>query len=137
MIILDIVCVSETRLEIRDEFIEGSHRLISSNDKNAGTPATGVTILMNRRSTGQIKKNNCLYDRVMTVDLKFPRRTIRILAVYLPNSWNYDLNYFQIIFDDIERLSMKVLDKEYALVIVGDFILSLERDRRIIMVEFC
>ena len=84
MITWDIICFSETRLETRDEFIEGKHRLISSNDKNAKTSATGVAILVHRRWTGQIKKKICLHDRVMAVDLKLPRRLVRILAVFLP-----------------------------------------------------
>ena len=95
MITLDIVCFSETRLEIRDEsIIEGSHRLIFSNDKNVRTSATEVTILVHRRWTGQIKMTICLHDRVMAVDLKLLRRMVRILAVYLPNAWNYDLIFF-------------------------------------------
>ena len=138
MIIWDIVCFSETRLETRDEFIEVKHRLISSNDKNAKSSATGVTILVYRRWTGQIKKKICLHDRVMAVDLKLPRRMVRILAVYLPNAWNYDLDYFQSIFKDIERLSMEAMDKGYALVIAGDFNLSIEQgERGKIMIEFC
>ena len=44
MMTWNIICFSETRLETRDEFIEGTHRFISSNDKNARTPATGVAI---------------------------------------------------------------------------------------------
>ena len=86
MITWDIVCFSETRLETRDEFIEGSHRLIYSSDKNARTPATGMAILVHRRWVGQIQKKICIHDRVMAVDLKLPRRMIRILAVYLSNS---------------------------------------------------
>ena len=67
----------------------------------------------------------------MAIDLKLPRRMVRILAVYLPNAWNYDLDYFQSIFEDIERLSMEAMDKRYALVIADDFNLYLERgDRR-------
>ena len=127
MITLDIVCFSETRFETRDEFIEGSHRLISSNDKNARTSALGVTILIYRRSTGQIKKNICLHDRIISVDFKLFRRMIRMIAVYLPNAWNYDLNYFQVIFNDIDRLLMEALDKDYLFLIADDFDLSLER----------
>ena len=37
MITWDIIYFSATRLETRDEFIEDSHQLISSNDKKAGT----------------------------------------------------------------------------------------------------
>ena len=73
----------------------------------------------------------------MAVDLKFPSRTTRILAVYLHNILNYGLSYFQIIFDDIERLSMEVMNKGYALVIVDDFNLFLaRRDRRKNIAEF-
>ena len=50
------------------------------------------------------------------------------------NAWNYDLNYFQEFFMDIERLSMEGMDKGYALIIADDFSLYLERrDRRAIM----
>ena len=74
----------------------------------------------------------------MAVDLKLPRRLVRILAVYFPNAWNYDLDYFQSIFEDIERLSMEAMDKGYALVIAGDFNLSIEQgERGEIMIEFC
>ena len=46
-------------------------------------------------------------------------------------------NYFQEIVMDIERLSMEGMDKRYALIIAGDFNLSLERgDRGAIMAEF-
>ena len=63
---------------------------------------------------------------------------VRILAVYLRNAWNYDLYYFQTIFDGIERLSIEAMDKGYALVIVGDFNLFLERrDRGRILLDFC
>ena len=59
-------------------------------------------------------------------------------TVNLSNAWNYDLNYFQAIFEDIERLSMEAMDKGYALIIAGDFDLSLERrERRKNMSEFC
>ena len=106
--------------------------------KNTRTPATGVTIVGYRRWTGQINKKICLHDGVMAVDLKLPRRLVRILAVYLPNAWNYDLDYFQSIFEDIERLSMEAMDKGYALVIAGDFNLSIEQgERGKIMIEFC
>ena len=112
--------------------------MISSNDQNARSSATGVAILLHRRWTDQVKKKICLHDRVMAIDLKLPHRMVRVLAVYLPNAWNYDLNYFQEIFMDIERLSMEGMDKGYALIIAGDFNLSLERgDRGAIMAEFC
>ena len=109
MMTWDIICFSETRLETRDEFIEDKHRLISSNDKNARTLAARMTILVHRRCIGQINQKICLHDRVMAVDFKLPRRMVRILAVYVPNAWNYDLNYFQAIFYDINRLSMEVI----------------------------
>ena len=130
MITLDLVCFSETRLEIRDEFIEDSHRLMSSNDKNARTSSTVVAILVHRRWIGQIKKKNCEHDRVMTIDFKLHRRVVRIFVVYIPNVWNYDLNYFQAVFDDIERLTTEVLDKGYPLVIAGGFNRSIERGYR-------
>ena len=74
----------------------------------------------------------------MAIDFKLSHRMVRVLAVYLPNAWNYDLNYFQEIFNDIERLSMEAMDKGYTLIIGGDFNLSLERGNRgRIMAEFC
>ena len=89
MITWDIVCFSETRLETRDEFIEGSPRLISSNDKNARIQAINIAILIHRRWIGQINKKICFHDRVMTIDFKFLRRMIRVFVVYLSNAWNY------------------------------------------------
>ena len=63
---------------------------------------------------------------------------IRILAVYFPNEWNYDLNGFHKLFNDIERLPMEVMDKWYALIIAGELNLYLERgDQWRIIVEFC
>ena len=134
----DIICLSETRCQTQDVFLDGGHRLISSNSSNARSPASGVAILLHQRWTGRVARKICLHDRVMAIDVKVSRRTIRIIAVYLPNSWTYDLQYFQEIFDDIERLSMETADKGYALIIAGDFNLSLERgDRGKIMKEFC
>ena len=127
MMTWDIICFSETRLQTRDEFIEGRHRLISFNDKNARTPATGVAILAHRRWTGQIKQIIYFHDRVIAIALKLPPRMVRILAVYLPNAWNYDLIFFQSIFEEIERLSMEAMDNGYALIIADDFNLSLEQ----------
>ena len=98
----DLVCFSETRLQARDDILDGGHRLISSNDQNARSSATGVAILLHRRWTGQVKKKICLHDRVMAIDFKLPHRMVRIFAVYLPNAWNYDLNYFQEFFMDIK-----------------------------------
>ena len=133
----DLVCFSETRLQARDDIIDGNHRLISSNDQNARSPATGIALLLHRRWAGQVKKKICLHDRVMAIDFKLSHRMVRVLAVYLPNAWNYDLNYFHEIFNDIERLSMEAMDKGYALNIAGDFNLSLQRlDRGGIMAEF-
>ena len=123
----DLVCFSETRLQTRDDILDGGHRFISSNDQNARSSATGVAILFHRRWTDKVKKKICLHDRVMAIDLKLPHRMVRVLAVYLPNAWNNDLNYFQDFFMDIERLSMEGMDKGYALIIAGDFNLSLER----------
>ena len=90
----DLVCFSETRLQTRDDILDGGHRLISSNDQNARSSATGVAILLHRRWADQVKKKICLHDRVMAIDLKLPHRMVRVLAVYLPNAWNNDLNYF-------------------------------------------
>ena len=90
----DLICFSETRLQARDDIFDGGHRLISSNDQNARSSATGVAILLHRRWADQVKKKLCLHDRVMAIDLKLPHRMVRVLAVYLPNAWNYDLNYF-------------------------------------------
>ena len=110
-----MVCFSETRFSTRDELIEGTHRLIFSNDKNAKTQATDMTILVHRG--------------MMAIDLNLSRRQVRILPVYVPNAWNYDLNYFQAIFDD--KLSMEAMDQIYTLVIADDFIVSCEnRDQR-------
>ena len=119
-----------------DDIIDGSHRLISSNDQNIKSSATDVTILLDRRWIGQVKKKICLHDWVMAIDFKLPRKMVCVLAEYLPNAWNYDLNYFQEMFIDIERLSMEAMDKGYALIICGDFNLFLERgDRGAIMAE--
>ena len=138
IISLDLVCFSETRLQTRDDILDGGHRLISSNDQNVRSSATDVAIVLHRRWADKVKKKICLHDRVMAIDRKLPHRMVRVLAVYLPNAWNYDLNYFQEIFMDIERLSMEGMDKGYALISAGDFILSLERgDRGTIMAEFC
>ena len=66
------------------------------------------------------------------------QKIARFIIAHLPKACNYDLNYFQVILDDIERLSMEAMDKNYASFIVGDFDLSLERgDRGRIMNEFC
>ena len=89
---MDLVCFPETRLQARDGIIDGGHRLISSNDQNAKSPATDVAILLHRRWTGQVKTNIYLHNRVMAIDLKLSRRKTCVLAVYLHNVWNYDLN---------------------------------------------
>ena len=104
MISWDFVCFSETRLQARDDIFDGDHRLISSNDQNVRSTATDVAILLHRRWTGQVKNNIYLYDRVMAIDRKLSRSMIRVLVPYLPNVWNYDLNYFHEIFIDIGRL---------------------------------
>ena len=97
-----------------------------------------MAILLHRRWTGQIKKIICLHDRVMAIHFKLSRRLVRVLAVYLPNAWNYDLIFFQSIFAEIERLSMEAMDKGYTLIIADDFNLFLERRERCpIMNEFC
>ena len=82
------------QFQTRDEIIDGNHRLISSNDQNARSSATAVVILLYLRRIGRVKKNMCMYGRLMTVDLKLSRRIFHILVVYHPNLWNYDLHYF-------------------------------------------
>ena len=94
-----MACFPETRLATRDEFIEGTNRLIISNDKNAKTQATDMTILVHRR--------------MMAIDLNSSRRQVRILPVYVSNAWNYDLNYFQAIFD--AKLSMEAMYQIYTI----------------------
>ena len=105
----DMVCFSNTRTKTQDVFVKDGHRLICSNDDEGRSPASGVAILINRCWTTSIKRKSCLHDLVIAIDFKLPRRMIRVLAVYLPNAWNYDLTYFQLIFDDIERLSMEAM----------------------------
>ena len=65
----------------------------------------------------------------MAIDLKISHKMIRIIAVYLPHA-GYDSNYFQSTLDDVERLIMEACDKRYAVVIGGDFNLSLDQGVR-------
>ena len=60
------------------------------------------------------------------------------LLYAFPSAWNYNLTYFQSIFDDVERLLMKTIETEHGWVIADIFNLSLgRRDRGRIMIEFC
>ena len=94
-------------------------------------------MLLHHCLSGQVIRNNCLHDRVMTIDVKMGHRIILIIALHLPNTWTYDLKYFQEIFEDIERLAMEATDRKYELIIERNFNLSLERrDRCKIMQEF-
>ena len=45
----DIICLSETRCQTQDVFLDGGHRLISSNSSNARSPVSGVAILHYQR----------------------------------------------------------------------------------------
>ena len=128
---------SETRCKTQDVFIEGSHRLVCSNDASARSPASGVAILVHHRWTTNIKHTICLNDRVMAVDLKISQKTIRLIAVYLPHS-GYDRKYFQDTFIDIEVLANDAMDKGYTIILGGDFNLSLDQGYRgEVMEEFC
>ena len=74
----------------------------------------------------------------MTVNLRISQKTTRFIAVYLPNSLNYNLNYFEAIFRDIEGLVQDANSKRYAMVMAGDFNLHLnEGDRGHIVEDFC
>ena len=65
----------------------------------------------------------------MAIDLKISHKMIRIIIVYLLHA-GYDSNYFQSTLDDVERLIMEACDKRYAVVIGGDFNLSLDQGVR-------
>ena len=66
------------------------------------------------------------------------QKSIRFIAVYLPNSLNYELSYFESIFRDFDGLVMDTISKRYAVVMPGDFNLHLnEGDRGRIMQDFC
>ena len=133
----DIICFSETRCRSQDIFIDDGHRLICSNSDEARSVASGVAILVHRRWIKMIKQRICVTDRVMAIDLKISHKMIRIIAVYLPHA-GYDSNYFQSTLDDVERLIMEACDKRYAVVIGGDFNLSLDQgDRDRLLQDLC
>ena len=67
--------------------------------------------MVHHRWIRQININMCVHDRVMAIVFKLCRRVVRIFIICIPNEWNYNLNYFQAIFSDIERLSIEVIDK--------------------------
>ena len=45
---------------------------------------------------------------------------IRIIAVYLPHA-GYESSYFQITFDDLERLVMEAYGKQFKIIVIIDF----------------
>ena len=60
------------------------------------------------------------------------KSTVRILVI------GYDLNYLYAIFTDIEVLVTDAIDKEYVMLLGGNYILILDRGyRRQVMEEFC
>ena len=74
------------------------------------------------------KNQICLNDRVMTIDLQISNKIICIIGIYLLHTCCAS-NYFQNLFDDLNRLVMEAYGKQYKIIIGGNFNLNLnERD---------
>ena len=137
LIKLNFVLFSETRCGTQDVFVEGRHRLIWSNGASASSPASGVAILVKRKWTSGIKKVICLNDRVMSLDLKIFQKTIRLISIYFPHS-GYERKYCHYIVTDIDVLVTDAIDKEYQMILGGDFNLNLNPGYRgQVMEELC
>ena len=86
----DVICFSETRAVSQDGELSGGHRLISSY-KDATSPASGTAILIHARIIKFVRRKIIMHDRVMAIDVKFDKKMIRVISVYVPHAghaWN-------------------------------------------------
>lgn len=117
----NFIYFSETRCLTKNIFIQGGHRLIASLNQSE---VSGVAVLINRRFVKFIIKKILVSDRVMAVDIRFGKRCIRLIAVYMPHA-GYPWANFELCMSDIEAIAIETLNQNYHIAIAGDFNLSL------------
>ena len=120
------ICFSETRCLTQDVVLQGGHRLIAHLESKQ---ASGVAILIHREFVDKFLRKHSISNRVLAVDVRVGHKVCRIISCYLPHA-GYHQDVFMETLDQITALTMEAQNQNKAVVIGGDFNLTLGRGER-------